>query len=128
MHVLKTVVSHDPMPTVEFQGEGGEGIRVRFAGGHERSDDETLVESARIMMLHAAALDRPEAVGEANPDRAEPGTIDEKPRWEGPPENRPSGYLPAADDPDSDRDAAGENLRDPDKEDLSDLFATRDDK
>ncbi|WP_082549895.1 hypothetical protein [Mesorhizobium sp. Root157] len=40
------------------------------------------------------------------------GTTDQKPRWEGPPENRPRGYLPAVDDPETDRDAAGENLRD----------------
>jgi hypothetical protein len=28
-----------------------------------------------------------------------PGTVDERPRWEGPPENRPRGYKPAKDDP-----------------------------
>jgi hypothetical protein len=47
------------------------------------------------------------------PKTGAPGTTDQKPRWEGPPENRPSGYLPAADDPSIDRDAAGENLQDP---------------
>jgi hypothetical protein len=46
---------------------------------------------------------------------AEPGTVDQKPRWEGPAENRPRGYLPAKDDPEHDRDAAGENLKDPDR-------------
>ena len=54
-----------------------------------------------------------------------PGTTGERPRWEGPPENRPRGYLPAKDDPASDRDAAGENLKDPDRRDLSDAAKTR---
>lgn len=49
-----------------------------------------------------------------------PGTIDQKPRWEGPPENRPRGYLPAVDDPATRRDAAGENLADPVRHDLGD--------
>lgn len=38
------------------------------------------------------------------------GTTDQKPRWEGPPENRPRGYLPAKDDPETKPDAAGETL------------------
>ncbi|TIQ36219.1 MAG: hypothetical protein E5X48_10505 [Mesorhizobium sp.] len=54
-----------------------------------------------------------------------PGTTDQKPRWEGPPENRPPGYLPADDHPDEDRDAAGENLKDPDKSDLGDALKTK---
>lgn len=49
-----------------------------------------------------------------------PGTTDQKPRWEGPEENRPRGYLPAEDDPAIDRDAAGENLRDPERKNLGD--------
>ncbi len=53
------------------------------------------------------------------------GTTDQRPRWEGPPENRPRGYLPARDDPATDRDAAGENLKDPDKQDLGDAATTR---
>lgn len=57
-----------------------------------------------------------------------PGTTDQWPRWEGPPENRPPGYLPAKDDPSRDRDAVGENLRDPEKSDLSDAFKTRKEK
>jgi len=56
---------------------------------------------------------------------AKPGTTDQLPRWEGPEENRPAGYLPAEDDPNVDRDAAGENLQDPERSDLSDAFATR---
>lgn len=31
-----------------------------------------------------------------------PGTTDQWPRWEGPEENRPSGYLPAKDNPEAD--------------------------
>ena len=54
------------------------------------------------------------------------GTTDQSPRWEGPPELRPPGYLPALDDPAVDRDAAGENLADPDKSSLADMFATGD--
>jgi hypothetical protein len=47
------------------------------------------------------------------------GTTHQKPRWEGPPENRPRGYLPAEDDPNKDRDAAGENNEDPDRNSMS---------
>src|SRR5689334_8089907 len=53
------------------------------------------------------------------------GTTDQMPRWEGPPENRPRGYLPAIDDPSVDRDAADENLRDPERSDLGDVFEQR---
>jgi hypothetical protein len=53
-----------------------------------------------------------------------PGTDEQKPRWEGPPENRPRGYLPAKDDPE-DRDAAGENLKNPDKRGLGDAMKTK---
>lgn len=57
-----------------------------------------------------------------------PGTTDERPRWEGPPENRPRGYLAAKDDPETDRDAAGENLKDSEKRDLGDAAKTRGEK
>jgi hypothetical protein len=60
------------------------------------------------------------------PKTGAPGTTDQKPRWEGPPENRPSGYLPAEDDPSIHRDAAGENLQDPNRSNLSDAVATKD--
>jgi hypothetical protein len=53
---------------------------------------------------------------------AAPGTTDQRPRWEGPPENRPRGYKPAKDDPARDRDAAGENLRDPERHTLADAI------
>ncbi|MGB3643451.1 MAG: hypothetical protein WBA15_03145 [Mesorhizobium sp.] len=59
------------------------------------------------------------------PKEGTPGTSDQWPRWEGPPENRPRGYLPAKDDPDKNRDAAGENLKDPEKSDLSDAVTTK---
>ncbi|MBD0413982.1 hypothetical protein ICI42_04880 [Tianweitania sp. Rool2] len=51
-----------------------------------------------------------------------PGTTDQRPRWEGPEETRPRGYLPAKDNPDEDRDAAGENLKDPERSGVSDAF------
>ena len=57
-----------------------------------------------------------------------PGTTDQSPRWEGPEASRPRGYLPAKDDPEHDRDALGENLRDPRKRDVSDGFKTKDDE
>lgn len=57
-----------------------------------------------------------------------PGPTDQKPRWEGPPENRPRGYLQAKGDPATDRNAAGANLNDPEKLDLGDAFKTKGDK
>ena len=54
-----------------------------------------------------------------------PGTTDQRPRWEGPPENRPAGYKPAKDDPTKNRYEAGENLKDPDRSRLRDAFKTR---
>jgi hypothetical protein len=62
------------------------------------------------------------------PKDGAPGTTEQSPRWEGPEETRPRGYLPAKDDPEVDRDAVGENLRDPRKRDVSDAMKTKDDK
>jgi len=62
------------------------------------------------------------------PKDGKPGTTDQFPRWEGPEENRPGGYLPAEDDPDHDPDAAGETLKNPDKENLGDAFAKKGEK
>jgi hypothetical protein len=62
-----------------------------------------------------------------SPRDGAPGTTDQSPRWEGPEETRPRGYLPAKDNPDVDRDANGENLQDPRKRDLSDSFKTTED-
>ncbi|MBM3095557.1 hypothetical protein GFB56_33085 [Ensifer sp. T173] len=59
------------------------------------------------------------------PRDGKPGTTDQSPRWEGPRQTRPRGYLPAVDDPDSDRDAVGENLSDPDRTKLSDAMKTK---
>ncbi|CAN7763817.1 hypothetical protein C6558_12570 [Ensifer sp. NM-2] len=61
------------------------------------------------------------------PRDGKPGTTDQSPRWEGPRQTRPRGYLPAVDDPDSDRDAVGENLNDPDRTKLSDAMKTKKD-
>ena len=59
------------------------------------------------------------------PKDGAPGTTDQSPRWEGPAETRPSGYLPAKDDPDVDHDAVGENNQNPDRGKLSDAGKTR---
>lgn len=56
------------------------------------------------------------------------GTTDQWPRWEGPQQNTPRGYMHAKDDPESDRDAVGENNQDPKKTDLGDALKTRDNK
>jgi hypothetical protein len=50
------------------------------------------------------------------PKAGAPGTTDQSPRWEGPQENTPRGYMPAKDDPDRSRDALGENNRDPSRD------------
>ncbi|SFP36447.1 hypothetical protein SAMN03159463_04091 [Mesorhizobium sp. NFR06] len=55
-----------------------------------------------------------------SPKTGRPGTSDQWPRWEGPKANKPRGYLPAKDDPDENRDAAGENNKDPERSDLGD--------
>jgi hypothetical protein len=62
-----------------------------------------------------------------SPKPGTPGTTDQSPRWEGPEETRPRGYLPAGDDPDTDRDAAGENLKDPDRNKATDAGKTKGD-
>lgn len=59
MQILKTIVDHGAMPVVEFHGEGGEEIQVRLRARSEADDDETLIEVAKVMMLHAAAFDPP---------------------------------------------------------------------
>lgn len=48
-------------------------------------------------------------MGITTPRPVAPGTTDQSPRWEGPEETRPRCYLPAKDDPDTDKDAVGEN-------------------
>jgi hypothetical protein len=63
-----------------------------------------------------------EVIMSKSPKAGAPGTIDQSPRWEGPEENRPRGYLPAKDNPNTARDAAGENLSDPEKSDLTNAF------
>ncbi|WP_026616614.1 hypothetical protein [Ensifer aridi] len=61
------------------------------------------------------------------PKDGAPGTTEQSPRWEGPKETRPRGYMPAKDDPERDRDAAGENLKDPHRGKLSDAGKTKGD-
>ncbi len=61
------------------------------------------------------------------PSTGAAGTTDQWPRWEGPTTQKPRGYMPAKDDPEQDRDAVGENLKDPEKRKISDALKTRDD-
>ena len=61
------------------------------------------------------------------PTDGAPGTTDQSPRWEGPEETRPRGYLPATDDPDVDRDALGENNQDPERNSPSDSLKIKED-
>lgn len=64
-------------------------------------------------------------MGMNTPKDGAPGTTDQSPRWEGPQESRPRGYLPAKDDPDIDRDAVGENNQDPERNSPSDALKTK---
>ncbi|NEI72524.1 hypothetical protein GR212_23455 [Rhizobium lusitanum] len=66
-------------------------------------------------------------MGMNSPKDGAPGTTDQSPRWEGPQENTPKGYLPAKDNPDKDRDANGESNGDPEVKKVSDAFKTKDD-
>ena len=59
------------------------------------------------------------------PKDGAPGTTEQSPRWEGPAATRPRGYLPAKDDPETDRDAVGENLRDSRRKTVADGLKTR---
>lgn len=61
------------------------------------------------------------------PKDGAPGTTEQSPRWEGPEATRPRGYLPAKDDPDHDRDAAGETNKDPVRSKVGDALKTRGD-
>ncbi|RDJ03253.1 hypothetical protein [Rhizobium grahamii] len=66
-------------------------------------------------------------MGMNTPKDGTPGTTDQSPRWEGPEENRPRGYLPAKDDPDSARDANGESNADPQVKKISEGLKQRGD-
>jgi hypothetical protein len=92
--------------------------------GTENSEYADEVDEPTRFSEVAQSPEKP-ASPDANDD--EPGTIDQKPRWEGPAQSRPRGYLPAKDDPEVDRDAAGENLADPEKSDVGDALKTRGD-
>jgi hypothetical protein len=101
-------------------------ISQREGRSEGRRDDHWAEATREIDQEDSAEqLDEGRREAEQQADVAEPGTTDQLPRWEGPPENRPRGYLPAIDDPARDRDAAGESLRDPAKSDLSDAFKTK---
>lgn len=47
-------------------------------------------------------------MGMDKPQDGAPGTVDQSPRWEGPQDTRPAGYLPAKDDPQQTPDAIDE--------------------
>ncbi|HZG29099.1 MAG TPA: hypothetical protein VE079_11615 [Ensifer sp.] len=61
------------------------------------------------------------------PKDGAPGTTEQSPRWEGPQENTPRGYMKAKDNPEKDRDAVGENLQDPRRRTLADAGKTKED-
>lgn len=63
-----------------------------------------------------------------SPRGGAPGTTDQSPRWEGPKETRPSGYMEPLDDPEHDREAVGENVKNQRKKRVSDAMKTRDEK
>jgi len=54
-----------------------------------------------------------------------PGTTAQSPRWEGPEESRPRGYLPAEDNPDCTEDANLETNSDPSVAKVSDGLKQR---
>jgi hypothetical protein len=66
-------------------------------------------------------------MGMNSPKAGPAGTTSQSPRWEGPEETRPRGYLPASDNPDQERDALGENNADPSREKLTDAGKTKGD-
>ncbi|WHO75169.1 hypothetical protein [Rhizobium sp. BT03] len=61
-------------------------------------------------------------MGITTPKDGAPGTTDQSPRWEGPKGNTPRGYLKAKGDPDKNRDARGENNRDPETKNIGDAM------
>jgi hypothetical protein len=63
-----------------------------------------------------------------SPKDGAPGTTDQSPRWEGPEETRPRGYLPAKDHPEIDRDEVGWNPQDLRKRNVADGMKTKEDK
>jgi hypothetical protein len=65
-------------------------------------------------------------MGMNSPKDGAAGTTDQSPRWEGPQENTPRGYIPAKDNPDKDRDANGESNSDPEVKHISDAFKIKD--
>ena len=56
------------------------------------------------------------------------GSIDRSTRWEGPEETPPRGYLPAIDNPETDRDALGETLNNPNRAKVTDAGKTEGDQ
>jgi hypothetical protein len=67
-------------------------------------------------------------MGTTTPKDGAPGTTDQSPRWEGPQENTPRGYMPAKDDPDKVRDANEESESDPVKTKVTDALKQKGDE
>ncbi|WP_027062749.1 hypothetical protein [Mesorhizobium loti] len=55
MQILDTTVNRDPVPVVEFRGEGGESIAVTLAAEASLADKE-LIDKARVMLLQAGTF------------------------------------------------------------------------
>jgi hypothetical protein len=70
---------------------------------------------------------RRSSMGIDSPKDGAAGTTNQSPRWEGPQENKPRGYLPAKDDPDTEEDAVGETNADPVKRKVTDAMKTKGD-
>lgn len=66
-------------------------------------------------------------MGIDSPEDGAPGTTDQPPRWEGPQENKPRGYLPAKDNQDTEEDAVGQTNADPVKRKVTDAVKTKGD-
>jgi hypothetical protein len=61
------------------------------------------------------------------PKNGAPGRTDQSPRWEGPQENTPRGFMQAKDNLDRDQDANRESNSDREVKKVSDAFRTKDD-
>lgn len=118
-----------PDPSDEFSQEAAGNTPPKQGGNiatvHERDRKARTVESS-TRKSPQDATELPASSGDQAEDPIA-GTSAQKPRWEGPAENRPRGYLPAKDNPEEDRDAAGENLKDPERKDLGDALKKRSD-
>lgn len=57
MEIIDTrVLQGQEAHLVEFQGEGGEQVRVTLAAGYSKRTDEQLVDAAKVMLVQAATF------------------------------------------------------------------------